>query len=128
MSIDWEPLVQVAIDVRQRAYAPYSEFLVGAALLASSGRIYSGCNVENASYGLSLCAERNAIAQAVAAGDREFLAMVICGTGAITPCGACRQCLLEFSPQLPILCCHPTDPTQRHLTSLPALLPAPFTP
>lgn len=96
--MDWEPLVNAAWMAREQAYAPYSHFAVGAALLAADGRIFVGCNVENLSYGLTNCAERVAIGTAVAAGAREFLAVaVVAETGApISPCGACRQVLAEF--------------------------------
>ena len=96
--MDWERLVKAAWLAREAAYAPYSNFAVGAALLATDGRIFIGCNVENISYGLTNCAERVAIGAAVAAGAREFLAVaVVAETGVpISPCGACRQVLAEF--------------------------------
>lgn len=96
--MDWDQLVKVAWQAREAAYAPYSNFAVGAALLATDGRIFLGCNVENISYGLTNCAERVAIGAAVAAGVREFLAVaVVADTGVpISPCGACRQVLAEF--------------------------------
>jgi cytidine deaminase len=94
----WDQLVKAAWQARESAYAPYSNFAVGAALLATDGRIFLGCNVENISYGLTNCAERVAIGAAVAAGVREFLAVaVVADTGVpISPCGACRQVLAEF--------------------------------
>lgn len=93
-----EALIKEAKRARERAYAPYSSFKVGAALLASSGRIYTGCNIENASYGLSNCAERTAIFKAVSEGETAFAAMaVIADTKRPTaPCGACRQVIEEF--------------------------------
>jgi len=89
-------LVDQARHARERAYTPYSDFPVGAALLGRSGRVYTGCNVENASYPLSICAERTAVFKAVSEGERDFEAIaVVTATGA-TPCGACRQVLREF--------------------------------
>ncbi len=91
-----EKLVAMALQARQRAYAPYSKFPVGAALLGRSGQVYTGCNVENAAYPLTSCAERTAVNKAVSEGEREFEAIaVVTATGA-TPCGACRQILREF--------------------------------
>ena len=96
--MDWDELVKAAWQAREAAYAPYSNFAVGAALLAKDGRIFLGCNVENISYGLTNCADRVAIGAAVAAGVREFLGVaVVADTGVpISPCGACRQVLAEF--------------------------------
>ena len=93
-----ESLITAAIAARLRAYAPYSQFQVGAALLAADGRIFTGCNVENLSYGLTICAERNALFAAVAAGVREFTAIAIVADTRepISPCGACRQVMAEF--------------------------------
>ena len=97
--MDWDQLVDAAWQARDAAYAPYSNFAVGAAVLAKDGRIFIGCNVENISYGLTNCAERVAIGAAVAAGVRDFLAVaVVADTRVpISPCGACRQVLAEFS-------------------------------
>lgn len=98
MEMEWDALLAAAWKVREAAYAPYSHFAVGAALLAADGRVFTGCNVENISYGLTNCAERVAIGAAVAAGVREFSAVaVVADTGVpISPCGACRQVLAEF--------------------------------
>lgn len=95
-------LLVEADDARANAYAPYSDFPVGAALLGRNGRIYRGCNVENASYGLSICAERNAVFQAVTEGEKEFTAIAVSARAGEqpSPCGACRQVLHEFGPRM----------------------------
>ena len=93
-----EELVSLALQARENAYAPYSNFAVGAALLSADGEVFTGCNVENASYGLSMCAERVALFKAVCRGKRSFAAVAVAaGTGDYCrPCGACRQVLAEF--------------------------------
>ncbi|CAN5640049.1 cytidine deaminase [soil metagenome] len=102
MSPDLEALLARATDVRTRAYAPYSNFLVGAALLTEDGTVFEGCNVENAAYPATICAERAALVSAVAAGHRRFSALAVIGSGdgPTTPCGICRQVLFEFAPNL----------------------------
>lgn len=96
-------LVHAARRARANAYAPYSRFAVGAAALAADGRIFPGCNVENASFGLTVCAERNALAATIAAGQRPVAMAIVTADGRATPCGACRQVLAEFAPDLPIV-------------------------
>ena len=98
-------LIAAAKKVREKAHAPYSKFKVGAAILSASGKIYTGCNMENASYGLTVCAERNAVAQMVAAGEKTLvsLAVVTDRPKPASPCGACRQVISEFSPNAEIV-------------------------
>lgn len=106
-AIDWQALAAAARNASRHAYCPYSGFAVGAAVLTGEGRVFAGCNVENASFGLTLCAERNAIAQAVAAGARAIVAVAVyTPTSAPTaPCGACRQVIAEFGDaQVQSLC------------------------
>ncbi|NLY44283.1 MAG: cytidine deaminase [Clostridiaceae bacterium] len=98
-------LMELASVSRNNAYSPYSGFRVGAALLTKSGKVFTGCNVENASYGATCCAERTAVYKAVSEGEREFVAIAIKGdsAGFTFPCGICRQVLMEFSPSLKII-------------------------
>ena len=105
-AIDWVALEAAAREVRENAYAPYSSYFVGAALLGEDGVIYRGANVENASYGLCLCAERAAIGTAVANGVRAYRALVVVTQGPkpAAPCGMCRQVLAETGPSFPIRC------------------------
>jgi cytidine deaminase len=104
--MEFSTLLAEARAARDAAYAPYSHFSVGAALRTRSGRIFRGCNVENLSFGLTICAERNAVFAAVAAGERDFdaIAIVADSKSPVSPCGACRQVLAEFAPALPICC------------------------
>jgi cytidine deaminase len=119
-------LAAAAAHARERAYAPYSNYRVGAALLTKSGVLIEGANVENASYGLTICAERAAVFAAVNAGFREFAAIAIATENGGAPCGACRQVLREFGLELTV---HLVDATGRlRTTSLSALLPDSFGP
>jgi cytidine deaminase len=102
MASDRATLTAAAKEARSRAYAKYSGFLVGAALRTESGEIFAGCNVENVSYGLTMCAERSAVLAAVADGQRSFSALAVVADGGVTPCGACCQVLAEFCDDLPI--------------------------
>jgi cytidine deaminase len=124
---DPKTLLAAAIAARRGAYAPYSKFTVGAALLARDGRMWTGANVENASYGLSMCAERTALFYAVAAGARHFEAIAVAGPDgtATVPCGACRQVLWEFAQQLRIVY---TDRGSVKIASIQQLLPEAFGP
>ncbi|MCD6551624.1 cytidine deaminase [Thermotoga sp.] len=100
-----EKLVEIALRARERAYAKYSGFRVGAALLTKSGRVFTGVNVENASYGLTVCAERVAVFKAISEGEREFVAIAIASDSSekTVPCGACRQVLYEFSEDMDVI-------------------------
>lgn len=97
-------LIQAARQAREKAYAPYSHFAVGAALLTDSGKVFTGCNVENLSFGLTICAERAAVCAAVAAGEKRFKSIYICSDSKepVSPCGACRQVLAEFAGDMGI--------------------------
>ena len=119
-------LIAQACAARTNAHAPYSKFLVGAALLTESGEIVSGCNVENASYGLTICAERVAFGTAIAAGHRRFQALAIATSGGHPPCGACRQFAAEFCDDLPVLLIDSEQPSHFSETNLRDLLPGRF--
>ena len=130
-----DALVAAALAARQRAYAPYSRFRVGAALLTSRGELVAGCNVENISYGLTNCAERTAIFAARAAGQLRsarsgpaIVAIAVVGKGVapLTPCGACRQVIAEFGPGCTVICANLRG--ERRLTTLADLLPDAFGP
>ena len=98
-----QELLHHASEARQQAYAPYSKFEVGAAILAENGDLFTGCNIENASYGLTICAERAALFKAVSEGIHSFKAIAISVPGGGSPCGACRQVMHEFNPHLSII-------------------------
>ncbi len=119
-------LVESALAIRQQAYAPYSKYLVGAAVLTEDGTVFSGTNVENASYGLTLCAERVAAAAAVAAGHRKITAVAVATAGGAAPCGACRQFLAEFGGSMDVLLVDADRPENVKQMSLADLLPEQF--
>lgn len=124
----WRDLQAASRSVRSLAWAPYSKFSVGAALLTDSGEIITGCNVENASYGLTICAERVAVCRAVASGFRRFSAICVSLTGMPVPCGACRQFLVEFNPEMLVLLDDANEPdgTKPEVVVLSKLLPRAF--
>lgn len=126
-------LCAAAVAAMGKAYAPYSGYYVGAALLTKSGRVYTGCNIENASYTPTVCAERTAVFKAVSEGEREFAMLAVCGgkagaiTGAFPPCGVCRQVLAEFCPpDFPVLLITGNDSFRK--VTLSDLLPLGFGP
>lgn len=119
-----EALIKAACDVRRHAYAPYSKYSVGAAVLTGDGRIFTGVNVENAVYGLGNCAERSAIFTAITAGARELAAVAVCTENLGSPCGACRQVISEFAGDIPIWLCDGKGNIRQ--TSLNGLLPDQF--
>lgn len=123
--MDDERLIALARECMARAYAPYSGYRVGAALLTEDGSVVTACNVENVSYGLTVCAERAAVAKAIAEGKHRFVAIAVTtdGSAAITPCGACRQVLAEFAPDLKVVS---EGAESRRTWSLTELLPEPF--
>jgi cytidine deaminase len=122
-------LIAASCDIRKHAHAPYSKFQVGAAILTKSGKLFSGCNVENASYGLTICAERSAAVSAVAAGEKDWVAIAVATPGGHSPCGACRQVLVEFAPDMPVLLVDSDKPDSAdgvHETNMATLLPGRF--
>lgn len=123
---DLKTLRTAARAVQQRAHAPYSHFRVGAALETADGAIFVGCNIENASYGMTICAERSAVAAAVSAGERRFVRLLLVSDAPhpIAPCGACRQVLAEFAPALPVISCAGDETKEWTIRDL---LPAAFT-
>ena len=100
---NWDDLIEQAIEAREYSYSPYSHYKVGAALLTYKGKIYRGCNIENAGYTPSVCAERTAIFKAVSEGETDFIAMAVVTINGGAPCGVCRQVMREFAPELKII-------------------------
>jgi cytidine deaminase len=123
--VDRPELIRQAAESRRQAYAPYSDFQVGAAVLGASGRVYTGCNVENVSFGLTVCAERVALFKAVSEGERHFRALAVVTSTGVTPCGACRQVLSEFAPDLEVLVAR-EGASDYQVHYLPDLLPYGF--
>jgi cytidine deaminase len=121
--METEQLIESAREAKSRAYAPYSKFAVGAALEAVDGKVFTGCNLENISFGLTICAERSAVSAAISAGSRDFKKIVIISDSKqpISPCGACRQVLAEFSPNMEIISVGRDG--ERYETTLDLLLP-----
>lgn len=122
----WVSTIEAALEVRQRAYVPYSRFQVGAAILLSDKSLVVGANVENCSYSLTQCAERAAAQQAVVQGRTDWELLVVASRGGVTPCGACRQVLAEFVSRLPILIVDAESPNRQRWTNLLDLLPDRF--
>jgi cytidine deaminase len=122
-----QKLIDAAVQARQWAYAPYSNYAVGAALLTASGRTYDGVNVENAAYPTTMCAERVAVFKAVSEGEREFEAIAVVTSNGGTPCGSCRQVLAEFGLDTVVLIAT-ADGALVQETSVRELLPGAFTP
>jgi cytidine deaminase len=120
-------LVQKAMEAQKQAYAPYSHYFVGAAILTRSEKIFLGCNVENASYGLCNCAERTAVFKAISEGEKEFKAIAIVTRDGGMPCGACRQVLNEFNPQMHVIAADEKG-LIRYIRTLDQLLPYAFGP
>jgi cytidine deaminase len=122
--IDVDALVQEAARARQNAYAPYSRYRVGAAVLTADGRVFTGCNVENAVYPLGLCAERVAIFKAVSEGYRDFKAIAVVTDNGGSPCGSCRQVMHEFAPEMTVFIADERGEMRR--TTVAELLPDSF--
>ena len=123
---DYSELVATAISARQASYSPYSKFAVGAALLTESGEVFIGCNVENASYGLCICAERTAICKAVSEGQQKFTAIAVAATPFATPSGACRQFIVEFGKQIDVICVDADQPSLVKMWTSGELIPESF--
>jgi cytidine deaminase len=125
MTISMQELIAQAIQATENAYIPYSNYPVGAALLCDDGQIYTGCNIENASYPAGICAERTALAKAISEGSQTFSTIVIATRGGGSPCGICRQALYEFAPDLRVILVD-LNGNIHHDTTLNVLLPLGF--
>jgi cytidine deaminase len=123
--VTMDRLIEAARRAQAQAYAPYSNFAVGAAVLGADGRVFLGCNVENSSFGLTVCAERNAVAATLVAGTRPAAVAVVVNGKTVAPCGACRQVLAEFDPGMPVVLASTTHDSHE-VMSLDALLPGAF--
>jgi cytidine deaminase len=123
-----DTLLEAAREVRERAYAPYSNFFVGAAVLCNSGKVYVGCNVENAAYPAGICAERSALSAAIAAGERDVVRLVVVADSPrpVSPCGMCRQVIAELAPRAAVLLANLQGAQEE--TTPQALLPGAFGP
>lgn len=126
MNQEWQALIERAIEARQRAYAPYSKYRVGAALRTKSGKVFTGVNVENAAYPSSICAERTAVFKAVSEGEREFEVIAVVTENGGSPCGGCRQVLAEFGLDMVVLIADSKGQVAKQ-TTVGELLPEAFT-
>jgi cytidine deaminase len=126
--MDYKELIQAARKAKKNSHSPYSKFRVGAALLTKSGKIYTGCNIENSSYSLTVCAERTALFKAVSEGEKKFLTLVISTDvkDFISPCGACRQVISDLAGDIDIILTNRVGKTK--IMKMNELLPHPFTP
>jgi cytidine deaminase len=124
--VNYQKLIAAATKAKQHSYSPHSNFRVGAAILTKSGKIYSGCNIENSSYSLTMCAERTALFKAVSEGERKFKAIAIASDidKLVPPCGACRQVMLDLAGDIDIILCN--DDGKTSVLKLSTLLPMPF--
>ena len=126
--MDYKGLIQAARKAKTHSHSPYSKFRVGAAVMTKSGKIYTGCNIENSSYSLTVCAERTALFKAVSEGEKKFLAMVISTdvNDFISPCGACRQVISDLAGDIIVILTNGVGKTK--IMKMKDLLPHPFTP
>ena len=128
MNKNLEELIAAARAARQLAYAPYSHYLVGAAVLTRSGKVYTGCNIENAAYPTGVCAERVAIFKAVSEGEHDLVALAVVTSNGGSPCGACRQAFSEFAPEDAVIVLAPQRGSKRRKWTMKQILPDRFGP